>query len=131
MTGYYDRAFAPFGETYNNYGNSSGNNFTGDTQDTISGTYDTPSRELNPNQGRWISSDPAGLGAVDFSNPQSWNRYGYVGNNPLNLTDPSGLVVPLPVLQDCSLFLPQQVEISFRDVHKTIWIRTALRTCHR
>jgi RHS repeat-associated protein len=88
---YFDRAFAPFGETYSNFGNSSGNNFTGDTQDTISGTYDTPNRELNPNQGRWISPDPAGLGAVDPGNPQTWNRYAYVGNNPLAYGDPLGL----------------------------------------
>jgi RHS repeat-associated protein len=62
---YFDRAYAPFRETYDNFGNTSGNNFTGDTQDTVSGTYDTPNRELNPNQGRWLSPDPAGLGAVD------------------------------------------------------------------
>jgi hypothetical protein len=36
----------------------------------------------------------AGLGAsaaVDPANPQSWNRYAYVRNNPLGLIDPSGL----------------------------------------
>jgi RHS repeat-associated protein len=92
---YYDRAFAPFGETYSNYGNAGGSDFTGDTQDTISGTYDTPNRELNPTQGRWISPDPAGLGAVEFGNPQSWNRYAYVTNNPVSYTDPLGLVKPL------------------------------------
>jgi RHS repeat-associated protein len=88
---YFDRAYAPFGETYDNFGNTSGNNFAGDTQDTVSGTYDTPNRELNPNQGRWLSPDPAGLGAVDPSTPQSWNRYAYVGNNPLSFIDPLGL----------------------------------------
>jgi RHS repeat-associated protein len=93
-TSYYDRAFAPFGETYSNYTNSSGSNFTGDTQDTISGTYDTPNRELNPNQGRWVSPDPAGLMAVDFSNPQTWNRYAYVTNNPNFYIDPLGLQRP-------------------------------------
>jgi len=41
--------------------------------------------------GRWISPDPAGLAAVDPSNPQSWNRYAYVGNNPLSMIDPLGL----------------------------------------
>jgi hypothetical protein len=34
--------------------------------------------------------DPAGLAAVDITNPQSWNRYAYV-NNPLGNVDPLGL----------------------------------------
>lgn len=42
-------------------------------------------------QGRWISPDPAGLGAVNPGSPQTWNRYAYVGNNPLALIDPLGL----------------------------------------
>lgn len=90
-TGIYDRAFAPFGEPYNNFGTTTNYDFTGDTQDTASGTYDTPNRELNPNQGRWISPDPAGLGAVDFNNPQTLNRYSYVANYPLTVTDPTGM----------------------------------------
>ena len=42
--------------------------FTGDTQDTVSGEYDTPNREQHPGQGRWISPDPI-LG--DLSDPQA------------------------------------------------------------
>jgi RHS repeat-associated protein len=87
----YDRAFAPFGETYKNFGTTVGYDFTGGTQDTISGMYDTANRELHPTQGRWLSPDPAGLQAVEPMSPQTWNRYAYVGNNPLALTDPSGL----------------------------------------
>lgn len=39
--------------------------------------------------------DPAGLGAVSLSNPQSWNMYAYARNNPTTFTDPSGLEVAL------------------------------------
>jgi len=87
----YDRAFAPFGEVYKNLNNTWNYSSTGDTQDTVAGTYDTENRYLNPTQGRWLSPDPAGLQAVDPSNPQSWNRYPYVGNNPPSFADPLGL----------------------------------------
>src|SRR5882762_5476316 len=48
-------------------------------------------RKYNAAHGRWMSPDPAGLAAVDPSTPQTWNRYGYVGNSPLNTTDNLGL----------------------------------------
>jgi hypothetical protein len=41
-------------------------------------------------QGRWLVPDPAGLAAVDITNPQTWNRYAYVANNPLSNVDPLG-----------------------------------------
>jgi RHS repeat-associated protein len=44
-------------------------------------------RYASPTIGRFLSVDPK-LGST--GNPQSWNRYAYVGNNPLNLTDPTG-----------------------------------------
>jgi len=86
-----DRAFAPFAEKYDNFGNTANLNFTGDTQDSFTGLFDTPNRELSSAQGRWISPDPAGLRAVDPSNPQTWNRYAYVANNPNLYIDPLGL----------------------------------------
>jgi RHS repeat-associated protein len=88
---HYDRAFAPFGESYLNFGATDDYDFTGDTQDTVTGTYDTPNRELNPSQGRWLSPDPAEFSASNMNNPQSLNLYAYVGNNPVSRTDPSGL----------------------------------------
>jgi hypothetical protein len=45
---------------------------------------------------RWSSPDPLGLGAVNPGNPQSWNRYAYVMNDPLALSDPTGLFAPVP-----------------------------------
>jgi RHS repeat-associated protein len=44
-------------------------------------------REQVPVAGRFLSVDPV-LG--DPSESQSWNRYAYVTNNPLRLTDPTG-----------------------------------------
>jgi RHS repeat-associated protein len=91
-------AFAAFGENYDGYtapgcSPDTALYFTGQDQFTMNGLYDFPFREYEPNQGRWISPDPAGLKAVNPMNPQSWNRYAYVSNSPLNLTDPTGLIV--------------------------------------
>jgi RHS repeat-associated protein len=82
-------AYAPYGEQYALYG-SADPSFTGQNSDTTSTLYDFPFREDSPTQGRWISPDPAGLAAVDPKNPQTWNRYAYVMNNPLALIDPLG-----------------------------------------
>jgi RHS repeat-associated protein len=93
----FERGFAPFGEMYDAL-NGSGfvQDFAGNTQDLFTGLSDTPNREYHPGQGRWISPDPLGLGAADPTNPQSWNLYAYVANNPLSATDPSGLVELCP-----------------------------------
>jgi RHS repeat-associated protein len=56
-----------------------------------SGMYPAEFRAYPVNYGRWLTPDPAGLAAVDLTNPQSLNRYAYVMNNPTTLTDPSGL----------------------------------------
>src|ERR1700746_1876814 len=86
---YLDIAYAPFGEPYAQSGTADPS-FTGQRQDTVSGLYDFPAREYSI-QGRWPSPDPAGLAAVDPTNPQSWNRYANVYNNPLLFIDPFGL----------------------------------------
>ena len=88
-----DSAYAPFGEQYASTGIGFGGfyDFTGQQQWTSPGLDDFLYRRYHPVQGRWISADPAGSSAVDLTNPQTWNRYAYVGNNPLNATDPLGL----------------------------------------
>jgi RHS repeat-associated protein len=47
-------------------------------------------RRYSPEKGRWMSPDPAGQDAADPSDPQTWNMYAYVRNNPTTLTDPDG-----------------------------------------
>jgi RHS repeat-associated protein len=45
--------------------------------------------------GRFLSPDPYG-GSAATGNPQSWNRYAYVGGDPANSSDPSGLAILAP-----------------------------------
>jgi RHS repeat-associated protein len=54
-------------------------------------TYWFPECHYRSSQGRWLSPDPAGMAAVDPSDPQTWNRYAYVRNSPLNKIDLQGL----------------------------------------
>jgi len=88
-TMYSDSAYAPFGEQYATSGSTDAS-FTGQEQDTANSLYDFPARRYSYSQGRWISPDPLGRGAVTLTNPQSWNRYVYVLNNPLKLIDRVG-----------------------------------------
>ena len=48
-------------------------------------------RFYDPNVGRFLSLDPTWESA-DSSRPQTWNRYAYVTNNPINRIDPDGKV---------------------------------------
>jgi RHS repeat-associated protein len=58
--------------------------------DSETDQYNTPNRHYNPT-GRWLSPDPGGLKAVKLDDPQTWNMYAYVRNNPTTATDPTGL----------------------------------------
>ena len=91
-TVYFDAAYAPYGEDYGDSGTTD-LSFAGMDQTMITGLFDGMYREYHPRQGRWISPDPTGLGAVDPATPQTWNRYAYVGDSPLNRIDPSGLFI--------------------------------------
>ena len=48
-------------------------------------------REYSGNVNRWMTPDPGGRSVVRLDNPQTWNMYAYVGNNPTTLNDPAGL----------------------------------------
>jgi RHS repeat-associated protein len=76
---------------YDSYGNltsqtGSVNNpflFTGQYRDAESGFYHLRARYYDPSTGQFISRDP--------KVSSTWALYGYVADNPVNLTDPSGL----------------------------------------
>ena len=83
----------PFGDalTINSGSGVSDHDYFSDFIQDPDGEYKSMTRKLSGTQGRWTTPDPAGLAAVDPADPQSWNLYAYVMNNPLTLTDPRGL----------------------------------------
>ncbi len=64
--------------------------FAGYFRDTETGLDYADQRYHQPGMGRFTSSDPSTT-SVRLSDPGSWNRYAYVGGDPVNRTDPSGL----------------------------------------
>ena len=75
-------------------------------RDAESGLDPTPNRMFTSSYGRWLSPDPAGTKAVTLTDPQTWNMYAYVRNNPTTLTDPTGLterVAQTSVFEVCGL----------------------------
>jgi RHS repeat-associated protein len=81
--------YTPFGQVFSGSTNDPFK-FTGLERDQESGLDHTQFRQYSSTMGRFMSPDPYN-GSIDFGNPQSLNRYAYVGNNPLGYTDPSGL----------------------------------------
>jgi len=65
--------------------------FTGYERDPESGNDFAQARHYASGVGRFLSPDPSGLAYADPANPQSFNLYSYVGNNPLKFVDPTGL----------------------------------------
>jgi RHS repeat-associated protein len=65
--------------------------FTGKERDTESGNDYFGARYYASSMGRWMSPDLP-FADQDTENPQSWNLYSYVRNNPLNHIDDSGML---------------------------------------
>ncbi len=80
--------YGPFGQTTTS-GNPDGNAFqyTGRENDGT-GLYYYRARYYHPGLSRFISEDPIGFAGGDA------NLYAYVGNDPINAVDPSGLFEP-------------------------------------
>lgn len=85
----------PFGDDYTahvsgSYGDQDNNHFALLDRDAESDTDHAQFRQYYNMWGRWMSPDPYS-GSYDITNPQSFNRYVYAMNNPLNFIDSTGL----------------------------------------
>ncbi len=58
--------------------------------DPSTGLRHTDWRKYDDWQGRWTTTDPA-HSSMSVGDPQSFNRYAYVSNDPVNFVDPTGL----------------------------------------
>ena len=74
-----------WGPPYTNPSLKSRFGYTGREFDAETGLQFNRARYYDPATGRWVSQDPKGFAAGDV------NLYRYVGNGPVNATDPSGL----------------------------------------
>jgi len=67
------------------------NMFTGKERDSESGLDNFGARYFGSTMGRFMSPDPMFISLERLYDPQLLNLYSYVRNNPLSLTDPTGL----------------------------------------
>jgi RHS repeat-associated protein len=73
--------------------------FTSYERDNESSLDFAQARYFSYNHGRFTSPDDFGNDS-DLTDPQSWNKYAYVRNNPLNLVDPTGEKVEYQITVD-------------------------------
>ena len=100
----YFTQYAPYGDPFGSVGsNPTPYGFTGEPTDG-NGLVHLRARYYNPDLGNFISLDPL----------ETANRYAYANENPVNLTDPTGLQEFDPTasceLSPCDLYLPGTIE---------------------
>ncbi|MFD6556047.1 polymorphic toxin-type HINT domain-containing protein [Streptomyces sp. NPDC058398] len=88
------RRYTPFGdERSGTLPTGTSHGFLGKTEDTNTGLSLLGARVYDPHLGRFLSPDPL----LVPNNPQSLSAYSYSNNDPIDMSDPSGMV---PCLMD-------------------------------
>ena len=83
------RSYTPFGAVKSQVGSAPGTfGYAGEQQDAASDLVFMRARYYDPSTGRFITRDPY---PAYSGVPATLHRYAYVGNDPINRTDPSGL----------------------------------------
>jgi RHS repeat-associated protein len=82
--------YEPFGQQTTG-ASATTHKFTGKERDSESGLDYFGARHHASAMGRFMTSDPIHIMKQKFADPQQWNMYAYVRNNPLRFTDPTGM----------------------------------------
>jgi RHS repeat-associated protein len=104
-------SFYPYGEDKGTAAPNDQTKFATYTRDSATGLDYAMNRYFSNTWGRFTTTDPT-FASAEPSDPQSWNRYPYAGNDPISNNDPSGLLDfcdpfdPVDGGDDCSFFPP-------------------------
>jgi len=105
--------------------------FTGKERDAETGLDYFGARYMSSTQGRFTSVDPGAFSKRHIANPQKWNRYPYVLNNPLRFFDPDGMeeieLIIRTFIPQKSVTVPMPVKGDGRDVGERGTSRTEFR----
>jgi RHS repeat-associated protein len=82
-------SYLPFGEKIQGADDKK-SQFDGYEEDVTTGLKYAEQRYYSSTLGRFMSPDPY-EGSAHLASPESWNRYSFVANDPINKTDPHGL----------------------------------------
>ena len=82
-------SYLPFGEKVAGADDKK-SQFDGYEEDVSTGLKYAEQRYYSSTLGRFMSPDPY-EGSAHLASPESWNRYAFVANDPINKTDPHGL----------------------------------------
>jgi RHS repeat-associated protein len=107
--------YMPFGQDLSAYGNRNlvasyralgvpAQEFTGKERDVETGLDYFGARYFSAAQGRFTSPDPIHIMPQKLLDPQQWNMFAYVRNNPLRLVDPTGMYVCNASKNECKAF---------------------------
>lgn len=80
-------SYDPWGRVTNSTGNIDNPYLFASYYQDGTGLYWAQHRYYDPDTARWTQQDPI----WQHFDPKQWNRYAYVGDDPINLRDPSGL----------------------------------------
>ena len=84
------QAHLPFGEELNVSGTTDKHRFTSYERDSETGTDYAVNRGYSSGAGKFLQADPY-RASGGIRDPQSWNRYSYTRNRPVDRIDPRGL----------------------------------------